>query len=67
MGLSSEKLRKVVAEQGLLPALQMLDDKFAGNSERLGKVFEDTEGLVGVLALLANGGENAAVTITVLR
>lgn len=60
VGLSSEKLRDIVANKGLLPALQLLDDKFKGNSERMGKVFEDSEGLVGVLSLLRDGGRPAA-------
>lgn len=60
VGLSGAKLRQVVKEQGLVAALQLLDDKLGGNSEKLGKVFEDSQAVVGALALLRDGGKPAA-------
>lgn len=63
VGLSAEKLRKVAGEQGLVPALQLLQSKLGSNSEALGRVFDDSEGLVGVLGLLRNGGKDAAGVI----
>ena len=60
VGLSADKLRSVVANEGLLPALQLLDDRLGGNSEAMGRVFDDSEGLVGVLGLLRDGGKPAA-------
>ena len=60
VGLSAEKLRQVVAEQGLPAALDLLQQKFAGNSELMGKFFEDSEGYIGNLALMKNGGEEWA-------
>lgn len=63
VGLSAGQLRKVLAEQGLIAALQLLDKRLGGNSESLRKVFDDIEGFNGALALLRNGGVDAAKVI----
>lgn len=60
VGLSAAQLKEIVAEQGLLPALQLLEERFGGNSEAMGRVFDDAEGLNGVLALLGSDGGAAA-------
>ena len=59
VGLSADKLRQVVATQGLLPALQLLQKAFQGNGEAMGRVFEDRDALVAVFNLLNNGGREA--------
>ena len=57
-----DDLRKTIDEQGLLAGLRTLVTAFDGNSEAMGKVFEDTEGLLGVLALTGPAAEeNAAI------
>lgn len=60
VGLTVDGLREVVANQGLLPALQLLNDRLGGNQEAFGRIFEDSEGLIGVLALLRDDGTAAA-------
>lgn len=60
IGLSSSELRRVVREDGLLAALQLLDERLGGNTEAMGKVFNNSRALTGVLALLKGGGEEAA-------
>lgn len=60
VGLSADKLRQVVAEKGLPAALELLQEKFAGNNELMGKFFEDSEGYIGNLALMKGGGEEWA-------
>jgi len=57
VGLSADKLRQVVAEEGLPAALDLLKEKFGGNLEMMGKFFEDSEGYVGFQALMADGGK----------
>ncbi|MFW6031166.1 MAG: phage tail tape measure protein, partial [Myxococcota bacterium] len=56
-GLSVERLREVVAEEGLDQALFMLRDAFEGNQEALGRVFEDVEALNAVLAVTGEQSE----------
>ena len=51
VGLSSAGIRKQIRDEGLLATLQTLSDKFKGNSEALGAVFADVQGLQGALAL----------------
>ena len=60
VGLSVDDLRKMVAEQGLLPALQLLNEKLGGDPQKFGRIFEDAEGLAGALALLRDNGAPAA-------
>lgn len=55
MGLSAAGLRQMIAEQGLLPTLQLLSDKFEGNAEATAQVFGNVRALRGVLAL--TGGD----------
>ena len=52
-GLTIAKLRDQIVSQGLLSALETINRAFAGNSEGLGKVFEDVEGLTGFLAIFS--------------
>lgn len=63
VGLSADQIRTVVAEQGLLPALQLLDQKLVAGSESFGRVFDDSEAFTGSLALLRGEGEEAAGVI----
>lgn len=60
VGLSVDDLRKIVAEQGLLPALQLLNEKLGGDPQAFGRIFEDAEGLAGALALVRDNGAPAS-------
>ena len=51
MGLTYDDIRKEIEEKGLLSALRTLRTAFGDDSEALGKVFEDQEALLAVLAL----------------
>lgn len=51
-GLSAAKLREIVAQQGLLPALTLLATKFGDNEEAASAVFGNVRALRGVLNLL---------------
>ncbi|QXC59327.1 phage tail tape measure protein [Aquihabitans sp. G128] len=62
-GLTSDGVRKFLAENGLIATLQMLNDKLGGNREALRAVFQDTEAVNGVLGLLRNNGADAAKVI----
>ena len=63
VGLSAEKVRQYLAENGLIATLQMLNESLGGNSDQLRKVFDDIEGFNGVLGLLRNGGADASKVI----
>ena len=52
-GLTFGALREQIESQGLLSALETLNRTFAGDTEGLGKVFEDVEGLAGFLAIFS--------------
>ena len=52
-GLTFEAIRKQVEDEGLLSALETISRTFEGDSEGLGKVFEDVEGLAGILAIFS--------------
>ena len=60
VGLSSDEVRRVLAEDGLLAALQLLDEKLGSGSEQFNRFFDDVEGRTGAVALLANGGREAS-------
>ena len=60
MGLSAAQLRTMIAEQGLLPTLQLLSDKFEGNAEATATVFGNVRALRGVLALTGGDVEKTA-------
>lgn len=62
-GLSLEQLQNVAAQKGLLAALQLLEKALGGNQQQLRKFFDDSEGFLGVLDLLAQGGVPAAESI----
>ena len=58
LGLSSDGLRKNIADKGLLNTLEILTQKFEGNSEKAGLVFGNVRALSGVLDLMGkNVGE----------
>lgn len=60
--LSGAKLRDVVANQGLLPALQLLQERFEGNDEALTRVFPNIRALRAVLPLVGrNAGDVAGI------
>lgn len=51
VGTSYDRVREIIAEQGLLHALQDLRERFGENSDEMAKVFSDGNALAGVLAL----------------
>lgn len=51
VGLSSAKLRDIIAKKGVLAAFQELNERFDGNSEKIGAVLGNVRGLVGALNL----------------
>ncbi len=57
VGLSVESLRRSIAEQGLLPTLEMLRERLGNNGTA--KFFDDVQGLQGVLALTGQQAEEA--------
>ena len=59
MGLSSENLRQVIREDGLLAALGILAETFKGNEEAAAQVFGNIRALSGVLDLM---GANVETT-----
>ncbi len=59
VGLSSAGIRKQLREEGLLATLQLLSDRFRGNSEAMGTVFADVQGLQGALALTGASAADA--------
>lgn len=56
-GLTAQDVAQQVSEKGLIPTLRMLRETFGDNSEAMGKVFEDVEGLSGVLNLLGQDAD----------
>ena len=62
LGLSSEGLRQNIKDNGLLDTLEILTDKFAGNSEKAALVFGNVRALSGVLDLM---GKNVDGTRTI--
>lgn len=59
-GLSAEGLREQVVDKGLLSVLRTLENRFGTNQEALGRVFEDVEGLIGVLNILGQDADTVA-------
>lgn len=51
VGTSYERVREIIAEQGLMHALTDLRDRFGENSDEMAKVFADGNALAGVLQL----------------
>lgn len=56
-GLGYESALTMVQEEGLRDTLLALSDSVDGNVTAMGEMFQDVEGLRGVLALTANDGE----------
>ena len=59
-GLSVEGLRKQVADEGLLPALQGLRDRFGDNKDALGKLFPNVRALNAFLSLTGRNAKKNA-------
>jgi TP901 family phage tail tape measure protein len=51
MGLSAAGLRQMIADEGLMPTLGLLAERFDGNAEATAAVFGNVRALRGVLAL----------------
>ncbi len=58
MGLTSEKLRKTIQDDGLLAGLQMLSQGADGNVEKLGKLIPNVRALSGFLDLMGKNAED---------
>lgn len=58
-GTSSEEVRKILREDGLLATLLHLRDTFGENTEALGKTFKSIEAVSGILALTRDNGAAA--------
>ncbi len=63
-GLSAEELREVLAERGLIDALDLLKDAFGDNEQALTRVFPNIRALTGVLSIV---GANADTARAVFR
>ena len=63
LNMSMEELRDVIAKDGLLTALKMMDDAFGDNIEAMNTVFDNVRALRSALDLL---GENADTTIEIM-
>lgn len=58
VGLSAQQLRDIVATGGLPAALDVLRQKFGGNSDALFQLFDDIQGFQGAQLLLADSSGN---------
>jgi TP901 family phage tail tape measure protein len=67
IGLSSEELRHVVSEKGLLAALQLLMERTHGNIEVLEKIIPNIRALTGVLATAGSQSEAYAAILDKLN
>lgn len=56
VGLTVEKVRDVIAKDGLAAGIDLVGRAFEGNQEGLSRFFDDAQGLVGVFQLLDEGG-----------
>jgi TP901 family phage tail tape measure protein len=57
MGISSDQLRQMIKDKGLLATLDVLMDKTGGNVDQLGKIVPNIRGLVAVLGTAGSQGE----------
>lgn len=57
IGVSAEELRRVLAEHGLLPTLEFLQQAFRGNDEAIVRVFPNVRALRAVFTLLGENSE----------
>lgn len=60
VGLTAEGMRRQLGQEGLLPVLQTLQERFLGNDDALTQLFPSARTLGGVLTLLGNDGRTAA-------
>jgi TP901 family phage tail tape measure protein len=62
-GLSASGLRTMISEQGLMPTLALLAEKFEGNAEATSLVFGNVRALRGVLALTGGDMERTSALL----
>lgn len=67
MGTSAEILRKVLAEQGLLPLLMKLKELTAANGKTMQSVFPEVRSLTEALALTGKNAEHVAFIFDELK
>jgi len=58
VGLTVQDLQTSIAQQGLLPTLQLLEDRFHGNRQALAQVFGNVRALTGAMSLLGKNGDD---------
>lgn len=64
LGLSMDRVRQVLRDDGLLATLQLLDSTFGDNQEAMGRVFEDVQALSAVLQILSGDAESTKAIFT---
>jgi len=60
MGVSAAELRDIIAEDGLVAALDLLNKATQGNIEQIGRFFESQEARIAVFALMGKQTEEFA-------
>ena len=60
LGTSSAELRSRIADEGLLPVLMDLSNRFDGNAAAMARIFPNVRALTGVLATVGKNAEEAA-------
>ena len=63
VGLSVDEVKQTLSDQGLIAALQLLDQSFGGNKQTMAQFFEDSQAITGVLSILADNGVKAGEAI----
>jgi TP901 family phage tail tape measure protein len=66
VGLSFEELQSILEQQGLVAALQTLDEALDGNRVQLAKVITDTQGLTGANIVLNASAQSLEDTFGVV-
>ena len=59
MGLSLGQVEQMISDEGLLPTLQMLNERFAETDTKITDVFSNSRALRGVLGLIGKNAEQA--------
>ena len=65
VGLSAEDVRNSIGENGLVPTLQMLDEKLGGNREQLGRLLGSSEAASAAFQILDADAQTIADTFGV--
>lgn len=60
VGISAQEMRDTIAEEGLLGALQLLEERTNGNIDKMKLIIPNIRGLTGALALTGDRADEAA-------